>query len=332
VGYIKVTNFAELTYKEFRKALVDLKDEGMSKLVLDLRGNPGGLLSGAVRMTDEFLPDGKKIVETKGRAYPDRAYHSTSGGTFHEGDVLVLVNEQSASASEILAGALQDWERATIVGRRSFGKGLVQEEYLLPDSSAVRITVAKYYTPLGRSIQRSYEKGSDDYYSELYDRIDGGEFHSADSIKNVDSLSVQTASGKILYGGGGITPDVFVAADTTGGSPLFRELVRNDVIVSFAYRYFGDHAEELRTQYQTVDQLINDFEMSQSFSRSFRKYAADKGVDLGALLFQDTDDFKRLLYYRLKAHFAKMLFDSNAYHKAILEGDNVIEAALDFRP
>src|SRR5690606_26893812 len=216
IGFIKINRFAESTYKEFKFALTSLMDEGAQKLVLDLRDNPGGYLAIAQQIVDEFLIDGKLILYTKNKSGAIKSAYATKKGDFEEQDVYVLIDETSASASEIVAGAIQDNDRGIIVGRRSFGKGLVQREMGLGDGSSVRLTVSRYYTPTGRSIQRSYKNGTEDYYKQFYQRYENGELRSADSIKVADSLIYRTPKGKIVYGGGGIIPDVFVPL---GSSP-----------------------------------------------------------------------------------------------------------------
>ena len=238
LGYIKINKFAATTYDEFKVAMDDLLDQGMKKLVLDLRHNPGGYLQVATKMIDEFLEDGKLIVFTKNKKGKIDETFATSKGDFEDGHVFVLINGASASASEIVAGALQDNDKGTIVGRRSFGKGLVQQEMQLGDGSAVRLTVSRYYTPTGRSIQKPYEnKENGEYFSDFEKRYHNGELMNADSIKVIDSLKFETPKGKIVYGGGGIIPDVFVSIDTTMFFPDFHYRRRRE----FVFQYFDQN-------------------------------------------------------------------------------------------
>lgn len=247
-GYIKIGHFADKTYDEYLKAFADLKEKGMQNLILDLRGNPGGYLKTAIQIADEYLPDGKMIVYTEGRNRPKETFRATSRGFFEEGALVILIDEGSASASEIVSGAVQDWDRATIVGRRSFGKGLVQEQSEFPDGSAVRLTVARYYTPTGRSIQKPYTAGYEQYETELLSRYQHGELLSQDSIKFADSLRYTTPGGKIVYGGGGIMPDVFVPLDTAGISDYYSEANGKGLINQFAYDYLDLHRRNYRVQ------------------------------------------------------------------------------------
>ena len=210
IGYIKLNRFSRTTMDEFRKSNGELKDQGMQKLILDLRGNSGGYLDVAIDLSDEFLNSGKLVVYTKGTSSPKRKYKSSFRGEFEDGKLVILIDEGSASASEIVAGAIQDWDRGIVVGRRSFGKGLVQRPYYLPDSSVIRLTIARYYTPTGRCIQKSYGEGYDQYYKDLSKRLDGGEFTSEKNIDFPDSLKYFTPNNRLVYGGGGIMPDVFV--------------------------------------------------------------------------------------------------------------------------
>ena len=224
IGYIRISQFGQHTYEEYQGAFMQLTEKGMTKLILDLRDNPGGYLQTAVKIADEFLPENKLIVYTKGKSRPHENYLASSRGLFQEGEMVVLIDEGSASASEIVAGALQDWDRATIIGRRSFGKGLVQEQNSLPDGSALRLTIARYYTPTGRSIQKPYAEGYGEYVKELFERRAHGELEFADSIHFADSLKFTTPGGKTVYGGGGIMPDIFVPLDTSFVSTFYSEV------------------------------------------------------------------------------------------------------------
>ncbi|MFZ4549895.1 MAG: S41 family peptidase, partial [Bacteroidales bacterium] len=237
VGYIKLSKFSATTGDELRDALVDLKEKGIKKLILDLRGNSGGYLNEAISVSDEFLPDNKLIVYTQGLHRPKQIAKSTSDGVWDKLAVVVLIDEGSASASEIVSGAIQDNDRGTIIGRRSFGKGLVQEQVGLSDGSALRLTVARYYTPTGRSIQKPYTKGAEEYYMEYYHRMTDGELEFSDSIKLNDSLKFKTPGGKTVYGGGGIMPDIFVPVDRNPNLKFYNESVNKGILYQFAFDY-----------------------------------------------------------------------------------------------
>ncbi|MFN6089848.1 MAG: S41 family peptidase, partial [Cyclobacteriaceae bacterium] len=256
IGYIKINRFSQTTYEEMMEAMVKLKKEGMKKLVLDLQGNPGGYMDQAISVADEFLPAGEKIVFTKGQEtkYNENAM-ATEKGDFEKGDLIVLVNEGSASASEIVSGALQDNDRALVVGRRSFGKGLVQRPFDLNDGSEVRLTISRYYTPSGRSIQKPYEN-SEDYDKDITKRYKNGEFFTADSVKFNDSLKYKTLNGRTVYGGGGIMPDYFVPLDTTLTSRYFNELSYANVLREYAFNY-GDQNGKALEQKGYKDYLQN---------------------------------------------------------------------------
>ena len=253
-GYIRVKNFGEQTYAEMLVALANLNMEGMRQLIVDLRGNRGGYMHIAIQMVNEFLPSGKLIVYTEGRKSPREEFHSDGRGTFQKLPIVVLVDEGSASASEIFAGAIQDNDRGTIVGRRTFGKGLVQQPMEFRDGSVVRLTVARYYTPSGRCIQKPYEKGhGEEYENDLIMRYERGEFFSQDSIRQ-EGEQYHTSIGRIVYGGGGITPDVFVPEDTTGVTSYYREAVLTGLIRQFAFAYSDENRAKL-TSLQTADRM-----------------------------------------------------------------------------
>ena len=235
-GYIKINNFAMTTYDDFLKSLRELKEQGMTKLILDLRENSGGVMEAAIKIANQFLKEGQLIVYTLGRSQPKNEARATGNGEFETGDLVLLIDEWSASASEILAGAIQDNDRGTIIGRRSFGKGLVQEPVPFADGSGMRLTIARYYTPTGRSIQKPYNNGFDEYFDDLNSRYEHGEFEVSDSIHFADSLKFTTPGGKTVYGGGGIMPDVFVPVDTTGRSSYF--LAVRPLIYRFALEIY----------------------------------------------------------------------------------------------
>ncbi len=326
VGYIKISRFAQTTYDEFMDALDKLKKSGMKKLVLDLRGNPGGLLNIATELTDEFLPANKLIVFTKGKSRPKEEVFSTSGGSWEKEPLVVLIDEGSASASEILAGALQDNDRATIVGRRSFGKGLVQEQSDFPDGSAVRLTIARYYTPTGRSIQKPYVLGHQkEYAEEEWDRFKHGELLNSDSIKFNEQDKFKTPKGKIVYGGGGIMPDVFVGLDTTNRSTYLTELYISGAINQFALNYYENHKSEFlsflspkdfNAKYLVANELLN----------SLSDFAEKKEVKkISSQLNYSRDIIKR----QLKASFARIIWKNEGYYFVMNESDLTIKKSLN---
>ncbi len=302
IGYIKVNRFAESTFNEFQSALQTLQRQGAQKLALDLRDNPGGYLGIAEQMADEFLKDGKLILFIKNKKGKIDKSFATKKGSFEDKEVYVLINERSASASEIIAGALQDNDIGTIIGRRSFGKGLVQREMELGDGSAVRLTVSRYYTPSGRSIQKDYQNSSKDYYQKFTERYTNGELLSVDSIKVNDSLKFRTPKGKIVYGGGGIIPDIFVPIGSNEEEDI--ESLRN---FGFLSRFVFDHLEEDRTRYQhyTGEQFAAEFHVDHILFEKFVDYAVSSNIRLNFY------DFEPKLKLYLKAALAEQLFSSN---------------------
>lgn len=321
IGYIKINRFAESTYEEFSEVLDKLLKQKMEALVLDLRGNPGGYVGIAEKIADEFLPNKALIVTTKNKSGKITKSMATSQGRFENKPIYVLIDENSASASEIVAGALQDNDAATIVGRRSFGKGLVQREMALGDGSAVRLTIARYYTPTGRSIQRPYENGVEDYYDDFYNRYDNGEMQNLDSIKVEKDLKYTTPKGKIVYGGGGITPDVFIPSDTLHGSDALRFL---DMSGNFNFFMF-EKLDQDRKKYQTL--TFHDFKnkeiITDSIANEFVAYYADRGLELKFDLFKD-----KLKTY-LAANLAGQLFGSEAKAELLNREDTLILKVID---
>lgn len=280
-GYIKIAQFGKNTYDEFFAALSKLKKDGASRYIVDLRGNPGGYMEMAILMVNEFLEQGELIVYTKGRKErEDIQVWSDDQGSFHDAQVAVLIDEYSASASEIMAGALQDNDRGLVVGRRSFGKGLVQKQIYLPDSSAIRLTIARYYTPSHRCIQKDYTLGDeDDYSKELYDRYSHGELYSADSIKVDKSKIFRTANGRIVYGGGGIVPDIFVPNDTTGVTTYYRAVANLGLLQQYVYTYVDINRDQLKNV-KTVKQLMGMMPSDDALTYDFVCYARDNGVPM----------------------------------------------------
>lgn len=319
MGYIKINRFAESTYDEFREALYELRNRGAKKLTLDLRDNPGGYLNIAEQLADEFLKEGRLILYTKNKKGKIEKTFATKKGSFEDKPVFVLINERSASASEIIAGALQDNDIGTIVGRRSFGKGLVQREMELGDGSAVRLTVSRYYTPTGRSIQRDYQNGNKDYYQEFTDRYHNGELVSVDSIKVMDSLKFRTPKGKIVYGGGGIIPDVFVPIGTNE-----EEAIESMDSLGFISRFIFQHLEEDRTRYQDLDEatFISDFKVDDILFEKFVDYCLANNIKLG---FYDYEE--RIKLY-LKASLAEQLFSPNLHAKIKAGSDEMLQKVI----
>ncbi|NDV42287.1 S41 family peptidase [Flagellimonas sediminis] len=311
MGYIKINRFAESTFDEFKDALKKLKLRGAEKLVLDLRDNPGGYLGIAEKLADEFLGEDKLILFTKNKKGRVKKAYATSKGDFEDRPVYVLINERSASASEIIAGALQDNDIGTIVGRRSFGKGLVQREMDLGDGSAVRLTVSRYYTPTGRSIQKSYKNGNHDYYQKFMERYTNGELVSADSIKVADSLKFVTPKGKVVYGGGGIIPDVFVPI----GSNEEEAIDSMDDTYQFFARFVFEHLEEDRTRYSdyTQNQFLDEFKVDDILFDNFIQFVLDRKVRLDFYAYED-----KIKAY-LKANIAEQLYSPNM--SAQIKGD-----------
>jgi carboxyl-terminal processing protease len=320
MGYIKINRFAESTYKEFNMALRILQRQGAKKLALDLRDNPGGYLGIAEQLADEFLQDGKLILYTKNKKGEIEKTFATKKGSFEDKPVYVLINERSASASEIIAGALQDNDIGTIIGRRSFGKGLVQREMELGDGSAVRLTVSRYYTPTGRSIQKTYKNGSKDYYQKFTDRYHNGELISVDSIKVADSLKFTTPNGKVVYGGGGIIPDIFVPIGSNE-----EEAVESLESLGFMSRFIFEHLEEDRTRYSnyTEEEFVRDFRVDDIVFERFVDYAIDRNIKINFYDFED----KLKLY--LKGALAEQLFTSNLNAKIKGSSDKMLQKVLE---
>jgi carboxyl-terminal processing protease len=313
VGYIKLNRFSKTTMDEFRGALAKLKANGMQDLILDLQGNGGGLLETSIQLADEFLESGELVVYTEGRSYPRREAKATSYGGFDKGRLIVLIDEGSASASEIVAGAVQDWDRGLIVGRRSFGKGLVQRPIALPDGSYVRLTTQKYYTPSGRCIQKPYDEGAEAYYSEKFERYENGELWSLDSLETPDSLKYYTDNHRTVYGGGGITPDVFVPLDTSHSSKLNSDLIRKGIMNSFAITYTDKNRKKLLKEFNNVEEYIQNFDVREAIPE-FKEYALeeDEEIDWDE---EQYDISARMIEGRLKALIARNLWDTSAYYQ-----------------
>jgi carboxyl-terminal processing protease len=323
-GYIKISQFAQTTYREFMQAIEKLKAQGVQKLIIDLRRNGGGIMEAATMIADQFLEEGQLIVYTEGRTRPRENDYATSRGILKETKVVVLIDEASASASEILAGALQDNDRGLIIGRRSFGKGLVQEEMRFSDGSALRLTVARYYTPTGRSIQRPYENGKEDYYHEFNERVSRGELEHMDSIKFDDSQKFVTPGGKIVYGGGGIMPDVFVPIDTLGMSEYFTRARSLGLMYRFAF-YYTDHKRSTLEQFSSAAEIegyLND----QDLMGEFITYASGKGLQPD---YDDIRTSRQLLLKTIKAYVARNVIDNEGFYPIIADIDQTLKVAID---
>lgn len=320
VGYIKINRFAETTYNEFHVALLDLKNDGMTELIIDLRDNGGGYLEIANKIADEILKDNELIVKTKNKKEKIEETFATSKGDFENGKVTILINENSASASEILAGAVQDNDRGTIVGRRSFGKGLVQREMPLGDGSAVRLTVARYYTPSGRSIQKPYDDKGEKYFNEFEKRFESGELFEADTIKVADSLKFQTKNGRIVYGGGGITPDVFVPYPAKHGEEATLLILQSGLVNYFVFEQIDQN--RLFFNGLTKEKLKEEILNKENYLVDFKNYVAKSGFILN---FNSQAKIASIYLY---AEFARQLLNEETYYKIILQEDAMVKKAM----
>lgn len=322
VGFIRIDQFSRNTALEFRNAAAKLKQVGMKKLILDLRGNPGGVLTSATDIVDEFLGGGYTIVETRGAHEKKNVYKSEPGGIMKDIEVAVLINSQSASASEILAGALQDNDRGTIVGRRSFGKGLVQEDNLLRDGSNIRLTIARYYTPSGRCIQKPYSDDFEAYHNDFSERVDNNELYEIDSSMFADSLKFVTPKGKVVYGGGGIMPDVFVPVDSSGNSWYFTELQLSPVMTVFAF----DFVQDKRSKWKSVEEFNRTFQVTDAMVEQLARFAEaeyDVPKSPGELRHS-----KERIKQALKGEIARQLWVEEGVYKVRNQYDNEVQEAL----
>ncbi len=310
-GYVKINRFAGSTYKEFMEEMKRLKNQGMASLIIDLRQNPGGYLNAATMIADEFLDSDKLLVYTEGKAYKRKEYLAQEKGIFEKGNLAIIIDEGSASASEILAGAIQDWDRGIITGRRSFGKGLVQEQYNLSDGSAVRLTVARYYTPSGRSIQRPYVNGTKEYYSEIYN----GQYANEDSIVLQDSSKYYTSKGKVVYGGGGIMPDIFISPDTLPDFQTFAKV--RGFIPEFIYDYTAANSEQFNS-FSNFHDFAQRFLVPDALYQNFilKAIGSDKSLNTEALAKIETD-----IKVLLKAYIARQLWKNEGYYSVLNSND-----------
>jgi len=325
IGFIRVNKFGETTYREFITALAELRSEGATKYIVDLRENSGGYLDQAVKMANEFLQSGDLIVYSEGRSYPRYEARANGAGRFKDVPLVVLIDNFSASASEIFAGAMQDNDRATIIGRRSFGKGLVQQQFPFEDGSAVRLTVARYYTPSGRCIQKPYTLGDKDtYQQDLEERFEHGEFYSADSIHLTDSTAYRTKNGRIVYGGGGIMPDVFVGRDTTLYSPYFNIVSNRAFTYQFAYRYADTHRKQL-TKCKTWQELERQL-IAANWVPEFVKFCEDKGVEPND---EQLAKSRPLLVRIVNAYIVRDIMGDEGFFPLFERDDDITKRAID---
>ena len=326
-GYIRLNRFSFTTVREFEQALNDLKKKKMRNLILDLRDNGGGYLQESITLSDHFLDKDKMIVYTEGLNISKMDYTSTTGGGFKDGRLVVLLNENSASASEIVAGAIQDWDRGLIIGRRSFGKGLVQRPVNLPDGSMIRLTVARYYTPTGRLIQRPYDNGADEYSMDAVRRYTSGEYFSRDSIHLDDSFKYYTKmNNRVVYGGGGIMPDIFVPYDTVAITGYYRELVRNGIFNRYVLNYVDRNRADLKQQFPEFQEFNNNFTVDQPMITEFAEYGENEGVKINE---KELNISANTISIQLKALIARDLFDVSEYFEVINSRDNAFLKAME---
>lgn len=323
-GFIRINKFAETTYEEFMYALESLQKKGMQQLVLDLRGNGGGLLNEAADIADEFLDDSKLIVYTQGSKVPRFEYRCKRDGLFETGKLVVLVDETSASASEILSGALQDWDRATIIGRRTFGKGLVQQQFQLTDGSALRLTIARYYTPIGRNIQKPYNKGKEKYEEELINRFHNGEVVQGDTSKPAGP-AFKTPGGHIVYGGGGITPDIFVPFDTTAQPDAISELYLKGTLSNFVYHYYIQNKNYFK-QFDSPTSFAQQFTIGDKEWNALIDFAHKDSIRLETLPAKAKAEFLP----RLEAFLARQIWRTEGYFEVMNPKDAMVNKALEF--
>ncbi len=325
-GYVKLSRFSATSGQEFVEALNKLKAMGMKNLILDLAGNGGGYLQTAIDICDQALPDKSLVVYTQGKAANSRVdYHSTSKGMFEKGKLIVLIDEGSASASEIVSGAVQDLARGIVIGRRSFGKGLVQNSFPFPDGSAMRLTTARYYTPSGRCIQKPYSEGVDDYYNDLNERYKHGEFTNKDSIHFSDSLKYYTIGKRLVYGGGGIMPDIFIPLDTSENSKYLNDVYRNGIFNKFTLKYVDQHRAELNTLYPEFKSFATKFVVNDQMLNEFFETADAEGIK------RNEEEIKRSTMFirrQLKAIIANQLWGTNEYYQVVNENNPMLKEAM----
>lgn len=324
-GLIKINRFSATTHKEFIKHLLALKEKGAENLVVDLRQNTGGYVEPAKEIADEFLSDDKLIVITNGTNSVEHEYVAERTGEFETGKLVVLVDEQSASASEILAGAIQDWDRGVIIGRRTFGKGLVQDQYLLDDGSALRLTIARYYTPSGRSLQRSFDDGKEQYTEDYVHRFETGELTGFDTVVNEDTTRFYTANNRVVYGGGGIRPDIYVPYDTVKLSTSLLNLIFSDGVKNVIWDYHSKHRNDLRL-YKDVKQFKKEFKADTLVKLYVN--SLDKPTARVVKLTLNDERYRKYFTLHMKAQLARMLFRQEGYYSIIFSDDNMVKTAL----
>lgn len=324
-GIIKINRFSATTYEEFKKQLAYLKSRGMKQLIVDLRQNAGGYMEPAKQIADEFLSGDKLIVMTKGINSVAHSYVAGQQGDFEEGKLIVLVDEQSASASEILAGAVQDWDRGIVMGRRTFGKGLVQDQFDLEDGSALRLTIARYYTPSGRSLQRSFDKGREEYSHDFLERYETGELTGDDSYTYSDTTKYYTAAKRIVYGGGGITPDIYVPYDTNKLSTTILDLVFSDNVKNAVWSYFIRNRAALKS-YKDVREFDEDFKAETLIERYLE--LQDRRTRKVVEMMLKKNNHRAFLGLQMKAQLARMLFRDNGYYTIAYKDDNMVKKAV----
>ncbi len=325
IGYIKLSKFSATTTQEFSEALEQLNQQGMQKLILDLRGNGGGYLKAAIDVADEFLSNKKLIVFTEGKNRPKEYYYATSKGISEEQSLVVLIDEWSASASEIIAGAIQDNDRGTVIGRRSFGKGLVQEQFNLSDGSAVRLTVARYHTPTGRCIQKSYQNGMEEYMNDLNQRYLNGEFEKPDSTRFADSLKYTTPKGKAVYGGGGIMPDIYIPLHFDKNLEYYNQLINKGIIYQFAFEYTDKNRKSF-ARYKNADDYINKFNINNLILNEFTEYVTKNGVSKDMKGYSASIEKIKVL---LKAFIGRNIFDDKGFYPIYLQTDKAFLKAVE---
>lgn len=327
IGYIKLSRFAMTSMEEFLQAAGELKQKGANDLILDLTGNAGGYLDVAVALSDQFLDDEKIIVYTEGLHSDRRDYLAKQTGLFEQGRVVILIDEGSASASEIVSGAIQDWDRGIIIGRRSFGKGLVQRQLDLPDGSLIRLTTAKYYTPTGRLIQKPYEDGLENYENEIYARYKHGEFQHSDSIDFPDSLQYKTLKNKrIVFGGGGIMPDIFIPVDTLEFTDYYRDLIRKGILNQFVLQYVDKNRRKLQNTYKNFSSFKENFIVTDEILVKMADYAAEEGLPKNEV---DLNISAARISMTLKAYIARDLYSTSEFYEVINQDDKNFEMAVE---
>ena len=328
IGLIRFNNFAQTTHREIIDAIARLNAQGMQSLILDLTQNGGGYLNAAAEIASEFLPEGDMIVYTEGRSIPSRSFRSTGGQAFQTGRIAVLVDEYSASAAEILSGAIQDQDRGLVIGRRTFGKGLVQWPIEMPDGSMIRLTVSRYYTPSGRCIQKPYEKGKQkEYHMDVIHRYNNGELTNADSIHFPDSLKYHTLrKGRVVYGGGGVMPDIFVPLDTTRYTKTYRQIMAKSIIINQNLRYLDHNRASLKTKYPDFETFRKNFTVPTSLIDAIYKEAEKQKIECPK---EEREQTVSRLTQMLKALIARDIWDMSEYFSIIYEDDPIVLKAIE---